>query len=116
MCEDRIPFADLAARDGGVEVRIAEAGNQQRVSSKLVPSVQATPSGAAAVGVANSGDGLIRLTPTDSGFAGAGMISGNFTLEDANTIAMLLRAGTLPGRLGVVDQQVVEAAGSIEKE
>jgi preprotein translocase subunit SecD len=36
------------------------------------------------------------------------VISGNFTLEDANDIAMLLRSGTLPGRLSVVDQQVVE--------
>jgi preprotein translocase subunit SecD len=39
---------------------------------------------------------------------GSGQISGNFTLEEANTIAMLLRSGTLPGRLGVVDRQVVE--------
>jgi preprotein translocase subunit SecD len=41
---------------------------------------------------------------------GSGVISGNFTLEDANDIAMLLRSGTLPGRLSVVDQQVVEPA------
>jgi len=35
----------------------------------------------------------------------------HFTLEDANTIAMLLRSGTLPGRLIVVEQQVVEPDG-----
>jgi preprotein translocase subunit SecD len=46
---------------------------------------------------------------------GSGQISGNFTLEEANTIAMLLRSGTLPGRLSVVDQQVVEPAVNVEK-
>jgi preprotein translocase subunit SecD len=46
---------------------------------------------------------------------GSGQISGNFTLEDANTIAMLMRSGTLPGRLTVVDQQVVEPAGNAGK-
>ena len=34
-------------------------------------------------------------------------LSGNFTLEDANTVAMLLRSGTPPGRLSVVEQQVI---------
>jgi preprotein translocase subunit SecD len=42
---------------------------------------------------------------------GSVVISGNFTLEEANTIAMLLRAGTLPGRLSVVEKQVVEPVG-----
>jgi preprotein translocase subunit SecD len=37
---------------------------------------------------------------------GSGQLSDNFTLEDA--IAMLVHSGTLPGRLTVVDQQVVE--------
>ena len=39
---------------------------------------------------------------------GSGQISGGFTVEDAYTVAMLLRSGTLPGRLVVVEQQVVE--------
>jgi preprotein translocase subunit SecD len=43
---------------------------------------------------------------------GSGQISGNFTLEDANIVAMLLRSGTLPGRLSVVDQQVVAPAAN----
>jgi preprotein translocase subunit SecD len=47
---------------------------------------------------------------------GSGQISGSFTLEDANTIAMLLRSGTLPGRLTVVNQQVVEPAGHAGKQ
>jgi preprotein translocase subunit SecD len=279
--EGRIPFAGFAVREGGVEVRIAEARDRQRVLSKVAPSSEATPS-PGVVGVTDSSDGLIRLTPTDSGFAerlhalvrqsmemieqrlrnsdisqagvqpdgadrirvllpgipdpapvtamfskqariafrlvdvsmtatkalkgppppasevlydfktkapylllkeiamegdditdaapgfdpqsqqpiasfrfnargtrrfahitgdnvgrpfaivlddqvlsvsvirepilgGSGVISGNFTLEDANTVAMMLRSGTLPGRLSMVDQQVVEPAGNSGK-
>lgn len=41
---------------------------------------------------------------------GSGQIAGNFTLEEANSVAMLLRAGSLPGRLGLVEQQVVKPA------
>ncbi|MCA1511951.1 preprotein translocase subunit SecD [Bradyrhizobium sp. NBAIM01] len=41
---------------------------------------------------------------------GSGQISGNFTLEEANSVAMLLRAGSLPGRLGLVEQRVVQPA------
>ena len=47
---------------------------------------------------------------------GSGQISGNFTLEQANTIAMLLRSGTLPGRLSVVDQQIVEPTGNAARQ
>ena len=63
--DGRIPFAGLAERDGGVEVRIADAKDRQRLVSKLVPSPQAPP----AIAVTDSGDGLIKFTPTDSGFA-----------------------------------------------
>lgn len=41
---------------------------------------------------------------------GSGQIAGNFTLEEANSVAMLLRAGSLPGRLGLVEQQAVPPA------
>ena len=41
---------------------------------------------------------------------GSGQISGNFTLEEASSVAMMLRAGALPGHLGLVDQQVVQPA------
>ena len=41
---------------------------------------------------------------------GSGQISGNFTLEEANSVAMLLRAGSLPGHLDLVEQQVVQPA------
>jgi preprotein translocase subunit SecD len=46
---------------------------------------------------------------------GSGQISGNLTLEGANTIAMLLRAGTLPGHLSVIEQQIVEPTGNVGK-
>jgi len=46
---------------------------------------------------------------------GSGVISGNFTLEEANAVVMLLRSGTLPGRLSVVDQQVLEPAAEPAK-
>lgn len=41
---------------------------------------------------------------------GSGQISGNFTLEEASSVAMLLRAGSLPGRLSLVEQQVIQPA------
>lgn len=40
----------------------------------------------------------------------SGQISGNFTLEEANSVAMMLRAGSLPGHLGLVEQQVIQPA------
>lgn len=41
---------------------------------------------------------------------GSGQISGNFTLEEASSVAMMLRAGSLPGHLGLVEQQVIQPA------
>ena len=63
--DDRIPFSDLAVRQGNVEVRIADAKNQQKLLAKLVTPAA---SGAAAVGATYGDDGLMKLTPTDSGF------------------------------------------------
>jgi preprotein translocase subunit SecD len=67
--EDRIPFAGLTIRDRGVELQIADAGNRQRLAAKLNPPTATAPSGGAAIDVADSGDGLMRLTPSVSGFA-----------------------------------------------
>ena len=39
---------------------------------------------------------------------GSVQISGNFTLEEANSVAMQLRAGSLPGHLTLVEQQVIQ--------
>ena len=63
--DDRIPFSDLAVRQRNVEVRIADAKNQQKLLAKLVAPAA---SGAAAVGATYGDDGLMKLTPTDSGF------------------------------------------------
>ena len=63
--DDRIPFADLAVRQGNVEVRIADAGNQQKLMAKLAP---ATAAALAPVAATDGGDGLMKLAPTDSTF------------------------------------------------
>lgn len=44
---------------------------------------------------------------------GSGQISGSFTLEEASSVAMLLRAGSLPGHLALVEQQVVQPAAKL---
>ena len=49
---------------------------------------------------------------------GSGQISGSFTVESANNLAILLRAGALPAKLTVIEQRVVGAGlgqDSIEK-
>jgi preprotein translocase subunit SecD len=40
---------------------------------------------------------------------GSGQISGNFTIEQANDLAVLLRAGALPAKLTPIEQRVVGA-------
>ena len=39
---------------------------------------------------------------------GSGQVSGGFTVEEANTLAVLLSSGILPGMLTIIDRQVVE--------
>src|SRR6266852_3373846 len=49
---------------------------------------------------------------------GSGQISGNFTVESANNLAILLRAGALPAKLTIIEERVVGAGlgqDSIEK-
>ncbi len=64
--DDRIPFSALAVRDGNVEVRITDPKNQQKMMSKLAPAAEAS---SVPVAATDGGDGLVKLTPTDSGFA-----------------------------------------------
>jgi preprotein translocase subunit SecD len=66
--EGKIPFSGLAMRDGGVEIRIAEARDRERVARTLVPPAQA-PSGGGAIAVTDAGDGTLRLAPMDAAFA-----------------------------------------------
>ena len=54
----------------------------------------------------------------DAILQGSGQISGNFTVESANNLSILLRAGALPAKLTVIEQRVVGAGlgqDSIEK-
>jgi len=41
---------------------------------------------------------------------GSGQISGNFTVESANNLAILLRAGSLPAKLTIVEERTVGAS------
>src|SRR5690606_3240000 len=41
---------------------------------------------------------------------GSGQISGNFTAESANNLAVMLRAGALPAPLTVIDERTVDAS------
>lgn len=193
--DGHIAFSNLATRDGGVDVKIADAKGRDQLARKLVSAADGLPSHALAV--TDGGDGAVRLAPTQSGtppegsevllgfkdkkpylvakesaldgedisyaapgfaagtkvpvamfhfnghgtrrfahvteenvgkpFAillddkaisapvirepitgGSGQISGNFTLEEANSVAMLLRAGSLPGHLNLIEQQVIQ--------
>lgn len=67
--EDRIPYAGFAVRDGGVELRVADAKNRQRFLNKLVSDTDTRSLRAGTIGITDSGDGLIRLLPTDAEFA-----------------------------------------------
>jgi preprotein translocase subunit SecD len=40
---------------------------------------------------------------------GRGQISGSFTVEDARNLAILLQAGTLPARLNIIEQHIIDA-------
>jgi preprotein translocase subunit SecD len=67
--EGRIPYADLAARDGSVTVRIREPKDWERARSAFASLSIATSSGQDTVDIADLGEGSIRLTPTQAGFA-----------------------------------------------
>lgn len=85
--DGRVPFSGLVIREGVVEIRIAGAGDRDRVLTRLTapsenPSVRGNP-----LDVVDKGDGVIRLTPTDAAFA--------------TNLAMLV------GRaMGVIDQRL----------
>jgi len=64
---ERIAFSGLALRDGGVDVRITDAKDRERLLGKLMPPTEA-PRGAA-LAVTDGGGGLIGLAPTDAAYA-----------------------------------------------
>jgi len=54
-------------------------------------------------------DGKVITAPRINGpiLTGSGIISGNFTVESANELALLLRAGALPAPLSVIEERSV---------
>ncbi|WP_342740304.1 preprotein translocase subunit SecD [Bradyrhizobium sp. B117] len=65
--EGKIAFSGLAIRDGGVEVKIADAKGREELKRKLASAAEGLPSHA--LTVTDGGDGLVRLTPTDAASA-----------------------------------------------
>lgn len=65
--EGRIAFSGLAIRDGGVEVKIADAKGREQLAHKLASAAEGLP--AHALTVTDGGDGLVRLAPTDAASA-----------------------------------------------
>jgi len=113
----------------GEELTDAQPGFDQRTSEPIV-TFRFNSSGArkfAQVTQENIGrpfaivlDNEVISAPyiRDAILQGSGQISGNFTVESANNLAILLRAGALPAKLTVIEQRVVGAGlgqDSIEK-
>src|SRR5258705_6132117 len=67
--EARIPFSGAAARDAHVEMRVRESKDRERALGKLELLLAASPSGGRNADVADSGDGVFRLTPTEREFS-----------------------------------------------
>ncbi|MGT2501348.1 SecDF P1 head subdomain-containing protein [Bradyrhizobium guangxiense] len=62
--EDKIAFSGLAIRDGGVELKIADAKAREQLARKLASAAEGLPSHA--LSVTDRGDGLVRLAPTEA--------------------------------------------------
>jgi preprotein translocase subunit SecD len=128
---DGVPFYLLEKREivTGEELVDAQPGFDQRTSEPIV-TFRFNASGArkfAQVTRENIGrpfaivlDNEVISAPVirDAITQGSGQISGNFTVESATNLAILLRAGALPAKLTVIEQRVVGAGlgqDSIEK-
>ena len=113
----------------GEELTDAQPGFDQRTSEPIV-SFKFNTSGArkfAQVTQENVGrlfaivlDDKVISAPVirEPIIGGSGQISGSFTVESANNLSILLRAGALPAKLTVIEQRVVGAGlgqDSIEK-
>jgi preprotein translocase subunit SecD len=55
-------------------------------------------------------DGVVLAAPIirEPILGGSGQISGNFTVDGANDLAMLLRSGTLPAPLSIIEEHTIE--------
>ena len=65
-----IAFSDLAIRDGGVELKIADAKDREQLARKLASAAERLPS--RLISVTDRGDGAVRLTPADAASAARG--------------------------------------------
>ena len=54
-------------------------------------------------------DGVVQSAPVirSAILGGTGQISGRFTIEETNTLAIVLRSGALPAKLGIVEERTV---------
>ena len=55
-------------------------------------------------------DGVVLAAPVirEPIVGGSGQISGNFTVESANNLAILIRSGALPAPLSMIEEHVLE--------
>lgn len=65
--DGHIAFANLAIRNSGVDVKIADAKGRDQLARKLASAAEGLPSHALAV--TDGGDGAVRLAPTDAASA-----------------------------------------------
>src|SRR3954465_5835631 len=128
--ENRVPYLlEKRVIVSGEELTDAQPGFDQRTGEPIV-SFKFNTSGArkfAQVTQENVGrafaivlDEEVISAPVirEPILGGSGQISGSFTVESANNLAILLRAGALPAKLTVIEQRVVGAGlgqDSIEK-
>src|SRR5713226_3671321 len=119
--ENRVPYLlEKRVIVSGEELTDAQPGFDQRTGAPIV-SFKFNTSGArkfAQVTQENVGrafaivlDDEVISAPVirEPILGGSGQISGSFTVESANNLAILLRAGALPAKLTVIEQRVVGA-------
>jgi preprotein translocase subunit SecD len=128
--EGRVPYLiEKRVVVAGGDLTDAQPGFDQRTSEPIV-NFRFNSSGARKFGVAtqeNVGrpfaivlDNEVISAPVirEPIIGGSGQISGNFTVQSANDLAILLRAGALPAPLTIIEERVVGAGlgqDSIEK-
>jgi preprotein translocase subunit SecD len=128
--EGRIPYLiEKRVVVSGGDLTDAQPGFDQRTSEPIV-NFRFNSSGARKFGQATSEnvgrpfaivlDNEVISAPVirEPIIGGSGQISGSFTVESANDLAILLRAGALPAPLTIIEERVVGAGlgqDSIEK-
>jgi preprotein translocase subunit SecD len=128
--EGRVPYLiEKRVVVSGAELTDAQPGFDQRTSEPIV-NFRFNSSGARKFGQATSEnvgrpfaivlDNEVISAPVirEPIIGGAGQISGSFTVQSANDLAILLRAGALPAPLTIIEERVVGAGlgqDSIEK-